>query len=116
MSEAFVDEQRSELVAGLSELYRPGLLHAAGTPTSDGRGGFTASTTQTAIMVQREDLAESLVKRNIAPNHALIFILNDGSAVPKEGNSIEFQSRTYMISKVTLDPVGAVYECDCENG
>ena len=116
MSGAFVDEQRAALIAGLAALYRPAQLVQSGVPVSDGRGGFTAPTTTVDIQVQREDLSSSLAARNIAPDQALIFILNDGSAAPAEGHAIILDGQTFMIDRLVLDPAGAVWECVCERG
>ena len=116
MSGAFVDAQRAGLIAGVSVLYRPAQLVQSGDPVSDGRGGFTAGTTTSNIQMQRESQSASLAARNIEPDHALIFILNDGSATPLEGNSVHVDGQTYMINSLTLDPAGAVYECVCESG
>jgi len=116
MSGAFVDAQRAGLVAGLAALYRPAQLVMSGVPVSDGRGGFTAPTTTVDIHVQREDLSKSLAERNIAPDEALIFILDDGSATPAEGHAIILDGRTFMINRLALDPAGAVWECVCGSG
>lgn len=115
MSGAFVDAQRAGLIEGLSVLYRHAQLVQSGTPVSDGRGGFTAPTTTSNIQVQLESLSETLAVRNINLEEALIFILNDGSVTPVEGNSILLDGQTYMINRLTLDPAGAVWECVCGN-
>ena len=116
MSGAFVDDQRAGLIAELSVLYRQAQLVQAGTPVSDGRGGYSASTTTLNISVQMESLSEVLATRNINADEAMIFILNDGSVTPGEGNSILLDGATYMINRLTLDPAGAVYECVCGSG
>jgi hypothetical protein len=113
MSGTFVDAQRAGLIASSSVLYRQAQLIQSGTAVSDGRGGFTASTTTSDIQVQMESLSEVLAARNINPAEALIFILNDGSVTPVEGNAILLDGATYMINRLTLDPVGVAYECVC---
>ena len=116
MSTSILEGQKAALIAGLTPLYRTAQLVQAGSPVSDGRGGFTASTISTDIQIQIESQSESLAVRNINPDEALIFILNGGSATPNEGDSISADTKTYMINNLTLDPVGAVYECVCGKG
>jgi hypothetical protein len=116
MSAAFTMSQRDAIVAGLAPLYVPALLIQPGVNLSDGRGGFAATTNSAAISVQREALSSELTRRNIDPDKALIFVLNDGSATPVEGNSIQLDGVTYMITAAALDPVGAVWECICAVG
>lgn len=113
---SIVTSQRTAILAGLAPMYCAAQLIQPGAPATDGRGGFTAATTSSAIMVQIETLNSELTRRNITPDKALIFVLNDGTAVPTKGNSIELDGTTYMITQTALDPVGAVYECVCSVG
>ena len=114
----FIASQRASFVLALSDLYQGAELVKAGSRASNGRGGFTGSaSSNNAISVHIETSHETLVARNISPDQALIYILNETDDVrPEKGDAIKFDGEDYMIIAINTDPVSVAYECTCDRG
>lgn len=117
MSNAVVSAHASALIAGLKRIYGTGqVVPPNGSPVSNGRGGFTTSESAPVdVYLQRESSAEELYKRNIAPDEALIYVLNTIDETVSANWKITRGGETYRALRVTLDPLNAVYECVCEH-
>jgi len=109
-----IETQRQELVGALTDLYMSGeLVKAQRYP--DGRGGFSATTSQQSVLLHRESAREETARRNIAADNALIYVLNTGMDVsPIKGDGLTIEGETYMVVDVAQDPIGVAYECECE--
>lgn len=118
MSTAVLRAQKAALITALKTQYGVGALTGRSTPTSNGRGGFTTTpTTAIPVWVQRESAMRELAQRNIAPDMALVFILNTMDVEPQEGDMVTLPDGSeYRIKTIGLDPLDAVYECSAERG
>lgn len=109
-----IETQRKELVGALTDLYMSGSLKKS-QRYPDGRGGFSANTTEQDVLLHRESTREETAKRNISPGNALIYVLNTGTDVtPIKGDGITIEGQDYMVVDVAQDPIGVAYECECE--
>ena len=108
------ETQRKELVGALADLYMSGSL-VKSQRYPDGRGGFSATTSEQDVLLHRESTREETAKRNISPGNALIYVLNTGTNVsPIKGDGLTIDGRQYMVVDVAQDPMGVAFECECE--
>lgn len=118
MSDADVARHKARLIAGLKRLYREGTITRPATATrvSNGRGGFTTTPgTPEPIWLQRENDARLLTYHNITPDKAFIYVLNLVDA-PVEGDTLTHATLgSFRVKNVSLDPVGAVFHCECDH-
>ena len=113
----FITSQRAAFVLALSDLYREGTLTQAGPRVSDGRGGFTGNTFSHDVRLHREETRETLAGRNVEPDEALIYVLNDRDDMrPNSGDTISLDGHDYTVLSLTTDPLSVTWECVCAKG
>lgn len=109
-----IETQRKELVGALADLYMSGSL-VKSKRYSDGRGGFSAQTSNQDVLLHMESTREETAKRNISQGNALIYVLNTGTEVsPIKGDALTIEGHKFMVVDVAQDPIGVAYECECE--
>ncbi len=116
MSQSVIDAHKDILISSLMPIYAQGKVCKTGTRASNGRGGFINSAgVELDAYVKKEDDMESLAKRNIPPDMAVIYVLNTLGENVVEGWSVNYQGCSYLIKSVSLDPVETAFECMCED-
>lgn len=116
MSQGIIDAHKDILISSLKQIYADGVVCKTGARTSNGRGGFiSAAGVEIPAFVKKEDDYETLAKKNIPPDMALIYVLSTIGEEVQEGWSITYKGRSYLIKGVKLDPVETAFECKCED-
>lgn len=97
----------------MAGVFRDATLHRATGRTSDGRGGYSAGSSDHACKaLVTEYTAWQRQAMGIPANERKILILAatlDGA--PKPSDKITIQDRTWSIVDVGSDPANATYEC-----
>lgn len=118
MTDATVERHKARLIRSLKRIYRTGTITRplASSKASNGRGGFTTKPAPPEdIWLQRETDTRQLTYRNVAPDQALIFVLNTTTA-PVEGDTLSNAVLgDFQVKDVNLDPVTVVYHCKCDH-
>ena len=118
MTDAAVEQHKARLIKSLKRIYRTGTITRplAASRKSNGRGGFTTTPAPPEdIWIQRETDTRQLTYRNVAPDQALIFVLNTTTA-PVEGDVLSCATLgDFQVKDVDHDPVTAVYHCKCDH-
>lgn len=105
-----------DIISGaLSDVFRDATLTRITPNVSDGRGGYTQTTTTDACKaLVTEYTAWQKQALGIPANERKILILaatlNSGLA-PKPADTVTIQGRTWSIVEVGSDPANATYEC-----
>lgn len=112
---SILDSLPSIIGNALGEVFRDATLTRRDANVSDGRGGFTTSTTTDACKALVMDYTSyQRGSQGIATNERKVMILASTLAsgmAPKGGDTITVQGRAWSIIEVTSDPANATYEC-----
>jgi hypothetical protein len=112
---SILDSIPATIGAAFANVFRDATLTRVSGRTSDGRGGYSQTTTDDACKaLVTEYTAFQRLSAGIPANERKILVLATtlaNSAPPATGDTITIQGRTWSIVEVSSDPANATYEC-----
>jgi len=110
---SILDSLPGIISSALSDMFRDATLTRVGPGASDGRGGYTETTTTDACkgLVTEYTAWQRQALGIPASERKILLLAATLTAAPKPGDRVTIQGKAWSVVDVTSDPANATYEC-----